>query len=125
MRATEALYEAEQRGVDVTEVLDRNPAGNDYARELALLVQDNRDRIDEVVATYARSWSLDRMPAVDRAIARVAVAELLLRPDVQTAVAVSEAVEVAELLSTDESARYINGLLGAVALVRERLTASE
>ena len=123
MRAVEALYEAEQRGVDVADVLDRNPDANEYARDLALLVQEHRDRIDEVVATYAQSWSLIRMPAVDRAIARVGVAELLLRPEVQTAVAVSEAVEVAGVLSTEESARYINGLLGAVAGVRERLTA--
>lgn len=121
MRATEALYEAEQRGVDVREVFGRNPNTNEYARELALLVADNRERIDEVVSTYAQSWSLPRMPAVDRAIARVGVAELLWCPEVDAAVAVSEAVEVASILSTQESARYINGLLAAVAGVRDRL----
>ena len=125
LRATEALYEAEQRGVDVSEVLARNPAGNDYGRELALLVRDHQNRIDEVVATYARSWSLSRMPAVDRAIARIGVAELIMRPDVDTAIVISEAVEVAGVLSTDESAQYLNGLLGAVAAVRDRLAVPE
>jgi N utilization substance protein B len=62
------------------------------------------------------------MPAVDRAIARIGIAELIMRPDVDTAIVISEAVEVAGVLSTDESAHYLNGLLGAVAAVRDRLT---
>ena len=122
-RAIESLFEAEQRGVTAPEVFERNPDVNDYAIELANLVETNIDRIDEVIATYSQSWPLERMPAVDRAIVRVAIAELLWRPEVDAGVAVSEAVEIASVLSTPESGRFINGILGQIATIRSSLTA--
>lgn len=122
-RAIESLFEAEQRKVTSTEILERNPDVNDYAVELALLVEQHFDRIDEVISTYSQDWPLDRMPAVDRAILRVAIAELLWRPEVDSGVAVSEAVEIAAILSTPESGKFINGVLGQIATLRGSLTA--
>ena len=122
-RAVESLFEAEQRGVTSSEVFDRNPDVNDYAIELAALVEQHMDRIDEVISTYSRAWPLDRMPAVDRAIVRVGIAELLWRPEVDSGVAVSEAVEIAATLSTPESGKFINGVLGQIATIRGSLTA--
>lgn len=122
-RAVESLFEAEQRGVTATDVFERNPDVNDYAIELAALVEANIDRINEVIATYSQAWPLERMPAVDRAIVRVGIAELLWRPEVDSGVAVSEAVEIAAVLSTPESGRFINGLLGQIATIRGSLTA--
>lgn len=121
-RAVESLFEAEQRDVTSSEVFDRNPDVNDYAIELAALVEQHMDRIDEVISTYSQAWPLDRMPAVDRAIVRVGIAELLWRPEVDSGVAVSEAVEIAATLSTPESGKFINGLLGQIATIRGSLT---
>jgi N utilization substance protein B len=122
-RAVESLFEAEQRGVKAPDVFERNPDVNDYAVELAALVEQNIDRIDEVISTYSQAWPLDRMPAVDRAIVRVGVAELMWKPEVDSGVAVSEAVEIAGTLSTPESGKFINGLLGQVATIRDSLRA--
>lgn len=122
-RAVESLFEAEQRGVKSPDVFERNPDVNDYAIELASLVELNMERIDEVIATYSQAWPLERMPAVDRAIVRVGIAELLWRPGVDSGVAISEAVEIATVLSTPESGRFINGLLGQVAMMRSSLSA--
>ena len=121
-RAVESLFEAEQRGVLSTEIFERNPDVNDYAIELAELVELHMDRIDEVISTYSQDWPLERMPAVDRAIVRVAIAELLWRPEVDSGVAVSEAVEIAATLSTPESGKFINGVLGQIANIRGSLT---
>ena len=122
-RAVESLFEAEQRGVKSSEIFARNPEVNDYAIELADLVELHIDRVDEVISTYSQDWPLERMPAVDRAIVRVAIAELLWRPEVDSGVAVSEAVEIAAVLSTPESSRFINGILGQIASIRASLTA--
>ena len=122
-RAVESLFEAEQRGVKSLDAFERNPDVNDYAIELASLVELNMERIDEVIATYSQAWPLERMPAVDRAIVRVGIAELLWRPEVDSGVAISEAVEIATVLSTPESGRFINGLLGQVAMLRSSLSA--
>ena len=122
-RAVESLFEAEQRGVMSPDVFERNPAVNDYAIELAALVESNIERINEIIDTYSQAWPLERMPAVDRAIVRVGIAELLWRPEVDSGVAVSEAVEIAGVLSTPESGHFINGLLGQVATLRSSLSA--
>ena len=122
-RAVESLFEAEQRGVMSPDVFERNPDVNDYAIELASLVESNIERINEIIDTYSQAWPLERMPAVDRAIVRVGIAELLWRPEVDSGVAVSEAVEIASVLSTPESGRFINGLLGQVATLRSSLSA--
>ena len=78
-------------------------------------VGENQDDLDAVIASHARNWDVDRMPALDRAILRLATYELMHRPDVPTAVVISEAVELAKSYSTDDSSRYVNGVLSAVA----------
>lgn len=120
-RAVEALFEAEQRSVSVNEVLERNPAVNDYAVAIAKVTEDNLARVDEVINTYSSDWSINRMPAVDRAILRVAVAELIYEKDLDSSVIISEAVEISESLSTPDSGKFINGLLGNIAAIRETL----
>lgn len=120
-RAVEALFEAEQRSVSVNEVLERNPAVNDYAVAIAKLTEENIARVDEVINTYSSDWPTNRMPAVDRAILRVAVAELIYEKDLDSSVIISEAVEISESLSTPDSGKFINGLLGNIAAIRETL----
>ena len=118
-RALDVLYESELRGVDaVTTLADRiklaEPPVNDYTIELVEGVAGHRDRIDQILTEYAEGWSVERMPDVDRAVLRLGVYELLWREDVPDAVAIDEAVELAKTLSTDESPRFVNGVLGRV-----------
>jgi len=86
-----------------------------YAREIVDGVADHRDEIDELIASYAQGWSLERMPNVDRALLRLSTWEVLHNPEVPTAVAIDEAVELAKEYSTDDSARFVNGVLGRIA----------
>lgn len=81
------------------------------------------EQIDEFLGTYSQGWTLDRMPAVDRMILRVGAWELLYNSDVPDGVAVSEAVELAKMLSTDESPAFINGLLGRLQQLKPTLLA--
>lgn len=117
-RAAEALYEAEVRSVDAIEVIERNPDANEYTAHIVNVVQENTARIDETISTFSQSWSLDRMPAVDRAILRIAVAELLFEQKLDAAVIISEAVEVAANIGSEEAGSFLNGVLGQVATVR-------
>lgn len=86
-----------------------------YAREIVDGVIDHRDDIDEQIATYSRDWTVARMPAVDRAVLRIAIWEILYNDEVPAAVAVDEAVTLAKEFSTDESGSFVNGVLGRVA----------
>jgi transcription antitermination protein NusB len=118
-RAVDVLYEADLRGTDAVETLaDRvrmaDPPVNDYTVELVEGVQAHRVRIDEILTEYADGWTIDRMPGVDRAVLRIGVYELLWRDDVPPAVSIDEAVELAKALSTDESPRFVNGVLARV-----------
>ena len=87
-------------------------------------VAENLDRLDDVISSHLREWRLDRLPAVDRAVLRIAVWELLHAPDVPPVVAVDEAVELAKQLSTVESPGYVNGVLGQVVLVAPQVRAA-
>lgn len=130
-RAVDVLFEADQRpGTDVVALLAervREPGTQaplpQYAVDVVEGVQAHRDRIDEILSTYSRGWSLARMPAVDRAILRVGVWEVLFNDDVPDAVAVDEAVELARTLSTDDSPSFVNGLLGRVVQLKPALLA--
>lgn len=86
-----------------------------YARELVEGVQTHHAAIDELISRYADRWAIERMPIVDRSLLRMAVYELLWGHDVPVAVVINEAVEVAKTLSTEDSGRFINGLLGRIA----------
>ncbi|MGY2085161.1 transcription antitermination factor NusB [Blastococcus sp. SYSU DS0539] len=118
-RAVDVLYEADVRGRDRLELLrervaDGNPPIPDHAVRLVEGVDEQAARIDELIETHTAGWSLDRLPDVDRAILRMATYELLWADDVPDAVVIDEAVELAKTLSTDESPRYVNGVLGAI-----------
>lgn len=122
-RALDTLFEADQRDTDaaallatqVTTALSPMPQ---YAVEIVEGVLAHRERIDELLSTYSQGWTLDRMPAVDRAVLRIGVWELLYNPEVPPAVAIDEAVELASSLSTDESPAFVNGLLSRLLEVR-------
>ena len=116
-RALDVLFESEQRGVDVLDTLAgriaaADPPVSEFTVELVEGVVAHRDRIDELLTTYSQGWSLDRMPAVDRAVLRLGTFELLWLDDVPDAVALSEAVLLARQLSTDDSPGFVNGVLG-------------
>ena len=123
-RALDILFEADVRDDDPLEVLSQheqrradmgNPPLNDYTVALVNGVQQHRDQIDEIVNGAAVGWSVARMPAVDRATVRLATWELRYGDDAPQAVVISEAVAAVRELSTDESPRFVNGLLAAIA----------
>lgn len=125
-RALDVLFQADQRGVDPGTVLaDLRARGeappNPYSQVLVDGVVAHAGRIDELITTYAVGWPLDRMPAVDRAVLRLAVYELLWEDDVPDAVVVDEAVELVKQLSTDESPAFVNGLLGRLVELKPSL----
>jgi N utilization substance protein B len=118
-RAVDVLYESDLRSQDVLEMLreriaDTSPQVPDHAVRLVEGVHEHQQRIDELIDTHASGWSIDRLPDVDRAILRMAVFELLWVDDVPDAVVIDEAVELAKMLSTDDSPAYVNGVLGAI-----------
>lgn len=92
-----------------------------YAREILTGVADHLSEVDDTIETYAQGWTLSRMPAVDRAIARVATWEIVWNDDVDAPVALDEAMTLARMLSTDESPRYLNGLLGRIGDLADTL----
>ena len=115
-RALALLYEAEMKGASGAEVVAALPVPPDpYAAALVEGVDAQREQVDELLRRFTRSWPLERMPAIDRAVLRLATWELLSRPDVPTAVVIDEAVELAKRFSTDDSGRFVNGMLSAIA----------
>jgi N utilization substance protein B len=80
-------------------------------------VAEHRARLDEVIAAHSKGWTLERMPVIDRTVLRIAGFELLARPDVPVAVVLDEAIELAKRFSTDDSGRFVNGVLSALAPV--------
>ena len=96
---------------------------NPYTVDVVEGVTVMAENIDEFLATYSQGWTLERMPAVDRIILRIGTWELLYNDDVPDGVAVSEAVELAKMLSTDESPQFINGLLGRLQQIKPTLLA--
>jgi N utilization substance protein B len=124
-RALDVLFSADVRGDALEDALVREEARArstperasswPYAREIVVGVRDHATEIDERISAHSSAWPLDRMPAVDRAILRIGVWELGHNPEVPTGVAIDEAVEAAKELSTDDSPRFVNGVLSAVA----------
>ncbi len=133
-RAVGLLFEAEARGVTAAEIAaERNTLAqrdadvsplNPYTVTVAQGVSRHAAHIDELISAHLQGWTLDRLPAVDRAILRVAVWELLHAQDVPEPVAVDEAVELAKQLSTDDSPGFVNGVLGQVMLVTPQIRAA-
>ena len=128
-RAVEILYEAGLREADAVKLLgDRVGAPeiepiSDYTISLVEGVSGHRARIDELLSEHAQGWSLERMPAVDLAVLRVGVYEILWASDVPDAVAIDEAVGIVRKMSTDDSPRFVNGVLGRIGAIADRLRA--
>jgi N utilization substance protein B len=123
-RALDILFASEMRQRSTEEALgelDEAAPVNDYTLRLVRGVTEHRTRIDEVIGSYAQGWSLDRMPAVDRNVLRMATFEILYVDEVPYAVAVSEAMHLVRNLSTDESPSFVNGVLGNIVRDRDAL----
>jgi N utilization substance protein B len=125
-RAVDVLFEADVRATDPAATLEEwvrraDPPVPDYARELVGGVATHRTRIDEVISSYSRDWSLERMPPVDRTVLRIATYELLWCDDVPDAVVIDEAVELAKSLSTEDSPAFVNGILARVLADKQAL----
>ena len=119
-RALDVLFESETRGLALNGTLEERmkhnePPINAYTVTLVEGVVEHREEIDGLLAEHAAGWTLERMPAVDRNLLRIAAFEILHCEDVPNAVAISEAVELATELSTDESPKFVNGLLSQIA----------
>ncbi|WP_244749711.1 transcription antitermination factor NusB [Mycobacterium tuberculosis] len=133
-RAVDLLFEAEVRGISAAEVVDTRAALAEAKPDIARLhpytaavargVSEHDAHIDDLITAHLRGWTLDRLPAVDRAILRVSVWELLHAADVPEPVVVDEAVQLAKELSTDDSPGFVNGVLGQVMLVTPQLRAA-
>jgi N utilization substance protein B len=115
-RALSLLYEAETKDVSPAAVLSALPVEPaPYASDIVTGVGEHREELDALITGYAKDWTIDRMPALDRALLRMGIFELLHRPDVPTGAVISEAVELAQRFSTDESSRFVNGMLARIA----------
>ena len=121
------LYESDIRGSSAADLLvlrdvpDESPDARpmrDFTKALIGGITENRRKIDELIATYAQGWDMDRLPAVDRNILRLAIYEIIWSDDVEDAVAIDEALNLARDLSTDESAGYIHGVLGRISTIK-------
>ena len=124
-RALDILFQADVRGEELPVMLavEAKRAASEpdrqaswlYARDIVDGVIDNRDAIDEQITTFAKDWSLQRMPAVDRALLRIGTWEILYNDEIPTAVAIDEAVELAKEFSTDDSGSFVHGVLARIA----------
>lgn len=115
-RALELLYEAESKDLSPSRILAELPvAPEDYASQLVSGIERRAEEVDGLVGRHASGWSVERMPAVDRCMLRIAAYELLCEPDVPVAVVLDEAVELAKTYSTEDSGRYVNGVLSGIA----------
>ena len=122
------LFQADVRGESIYSVVNAEAkraatepdraASWMYAREIVDGVTDHQDEIDELIETYAQGWTISRMPAIDRALLRIGIWEILFNDGVPDSVAIAEAVESARVHSTEDSAGFVNGLLGRIAATR-------
>jgi len=130
-QALDLLYETDIRGTNIVETLvsrdipaegpDARPI-REYTKELVNGVSDNRRKIDELITTYAQGWDMDRLPAVDRNILRLGIYEILWSTDVPMSVAIDEALILAKELSSDDSSKYIHGVLGRIASIKDTIS---
>lgn len=130
-QALDLLYETDIRGTNLVETLisrdvpaegpDARPI-REYTRDLVNGVSNNRRKIDELITTYAQGWDMDRLPAVDRNILRLGIYEILWSTSVPTSVAIDEALVLAKELSSDESSKYIHGVLGRIASIKDTIS---
>lgn len=125
--ALDLLYEGDIRNRSAAELLNTRKNEleyliREYTEFLVAGVVEKRERLDEIISMRAKEWDLDRMPVVDRNILRLGTFELLWGNDLPEGVAISEAVELAKTLSTEDSATYINGVLAAISEIKASLS---
>ncbi len=124
-RALDFLYEADIKNVLAADLFNARGSAElsqePYVLTLITGVADHLSKIDELIITYAQGWDMDRMPPIDRNILRLAIFEILWEADVDLKVACDEAVELAKSLSTDESASYVNGVLGRIVKLKDSI----
>jgi N utilization substance protein B len=129
-QALDLLYEADIRGGSALEllqsrdVIEEGPEARpirDFTKELISGIAENTRKIDELITTYAQGWDMDRLPAVDRNILRLAIYEIVWSTDLADGIAIDEALTLAKELSTDESAGYIHGVLGKISSIKESI----
>lgn len=115
-RALTLLYEAEAKAQSGEATLEALPVAADaMATKLVQGVDAHREQIDALLRKYSRTWTLERMPVIDRSVLRIAVFELLASPEVPTAVIIDEAVELAKSYGTDDSGKFVNGMLSSIS----------
>ena len=124
--ALDLLYESDIRKTSPQTLLNQRVTEleyvvRDFTKELVDGVESHRRKIDELITTYSQGWDMDRMPVIDRNILRLGIYELLWSESVPTSVTISEALELAQTLSTDESSKYINGVLSKVLEIKADL----
>jgi transcription antitermination protein NusB len=128
-QSLDLLYEGDIRGLaplellELRDIVEEGPDARpirDYAKELIVGIADHRRKIDELISTYAQGWDMDRLPAVDRNILRLGIYEILWT-DLEDAISIDEALNLARELSTDDSAGYIHGVLGRISAIKESL----
>ena len=124
-RALDFLYEAEIKKVKALDLFKSRGASElsqePYVFTLLTGVAEHLLKIDELITTYAQDWDMDRMPAIDRNILRIAIYEILWVAEIDLKIACDEAVELAKSLSTDESSNYINGVLGRIVKLKDSI----
>lgn len=124
-RALDFLYEAEIKKVKAVDLFKSRGASElsqePYIFTLLTGVAEHLLKIDELITTYAQDWDMDRMPAIDRNILRIAIYEILWVEEIDLKIACDEAVELAKRLSTDESSNYINGVLGRIVKLKDSI----
>ncbi|MFW0108768.1 transcription antitermination factor NusB [Rothia sp. P7181] len=128
LRAVEVLFEAEQRDDEILDVLTRRRLHTSaqistYSEQIVRGVQEHDEEIREYIETYSQDWTMDRMPSVDRILLRIGAWELLYNDEVPDLVAISEATGLARVLSTNDSPKFINGLLERLRQVKPTLLA--
>ena len=125
-RALDILFESDLRSSSALSLLETRPpedlSQGQYSEELVKGVIERQEKIDELINTYAQGWDMDRMPAIDRNLLRIALFEMLWRDDIDDNVAISQAVELATELSTMESPAYINGVLGRIVVLKPTIS---
>ena len=124
--ALDLLYEGDIRKTSAINILNQRSGDLEYVireftKELVQGVDENRRKIDELITTYSQGWDMDRMPVIDRNILRLAIYEILWSKNVPSAVAIDEAIELAQTLSTDDSSKYINGVLSKIIEIKADL----
>ena len=127
-QALDILYESDIRNSDpvatleTRDIVEEGPDARpirDFTRELISGVATNKRKIDELIATYAQGWDMDRLAAVDRNILRLGIYEIIWSDELADGIAIDEAITLAKDLSTDDSATFIHGLLGKISSIKE------